>query len=56
LKKAANNAADAGAIKLAIMTFAAPTFLGLNITALPPLKKSQHTHSRIVPASISPGL
>ena len=56
LKYAANKAADAGAIRLFIITFAAPFFLGLNIIALPPLKNSQHTHSSIVPVRISPGL
>jgi hypothetical protein len=56
LKNAANKAEDAGAIKLAIMTLAAPTFLWLNIIALPPLKNNQQTQSKIVPARIRPGL
>jgi hypothetical protein len=56
LKKPAKRAADAGAIKLFIMTLAAPFFLLLKIIALPPLKKSQHTQSRIVPVRMSPGL
>lgn len=56
LKKPAKRAAEAGAIRLFMMTLAAPVFLGLKIIALPPLKKSQQTQRRIVPVRISPGL
>ena len=56
MKKAANRAAEAGAIRLFMMTLAAPFFLSLNITALPPLKNNQQTQRRIVPVRIKLGL